>query len=111
MATRQLPKQEWESYFDRFSKNLPAVEAQLEVVDREVGDQVEVEYSPLTGVSYDPKDDVLELQFTEKHDHLIYHPTEIYVTEEEGRITAIEVVDREGTRYILRLKPAVPLPG
>jgi len=111
MGTAKLLKEEWEGYFDKFSKNLPAVEAQLEVVDKEVGDQVEVEYSPLTGISYDPKDDVLEFQFTEKHDHLIYHPQEIYVTEEEGKITAIEVVDREGTKYILRLKPAVPLPG
>jgi len=110
MATKALPKEEWEMYFDKLSKNLPAVEVQLEVVDKEVGDQVEVEYSPLTGLSYDPKDDVFEIQFKEIHDHLIYHPKEIYVEEENGKITTIEVVDKEETRYILRVKPAIPLP-
>ncbi|AAC07206.1 DUF5335 family protein [Aquifex aeolicus] len=110
MATKAIPKEQWEKYFDNLSKNLPAVEVQLEVVDKEIGDQVEVEYSPLLGLSYDPKDDVFEIQFRETHDHLIYHPKEIYVEEEDGKITTIEVVDKEGTRYILRIKPAIPLP-
>jgi len=110
MATVELPKEEWERYFDELSKNLPAVEAQLEVVDKELGDQIEVEYSPLTGLSYDPKDDVFEIQFTEKHDHLVYHPKQVFIEEEGGKIVAVEVVDGEGTRHILRLKPALPLP-
>ena len=111
MATKELPKEQWEAYFDKLSKNLPAVEAQLEVVDKEAGDQIEVEYAPLLGMSYDPKDDVFEIQFGEKHDHLIYHPKEIYINEEDGSITHIEIVNKEGTKYILRMKPALPLPG
>lgn len=110
MGVVKLEKEKWESYFDNLSKNLPAMEVQLEVVDKEVGDQVEVEYSPLTGLSYDPKDDVFEIQFRETHDHLIYHPQEIYINQEDGKITSIEIVDKEGTKYILRLKPALPLP-
>ncbi|NPA32213.1 MAG: hypothetical protein GXO04_01155 [Aquificae bacterium] len=110
MATIKLPKEQWEDYFNRLSKNLPAVEAQLEVVDPELGDQIEVEYSPLLGLSYDPKDDVFEIQFRETHEHLIYHPTEIYIYEEDGKITHIEIIDKEGTKQILRIKPALPLP-
>jgi len=51
MGVIKLEKEKWKSCFDDLSKNLPAVEAQLEVIDEEVGDQVEVKYSPLTGLS------------------------------------------------------------
>ncbi|WP_461831645.1 DUF5335 family protein [Aquifex sp.] len=111
MGSVKLPREEWEKYFDNVSKNLPAVEAQLEVVSKDVGDQMEVEYSPLLGLAYDPKDDVFEIQFKETHDHLIHHPQEIYVIEEDGKMTSLEIIDKEGTKYILRVKPAIPLPG
>ncbi|RUM28251.1 MAG: hypothetical protein DSY42_08700 [Aquifex sp.] len=110
MGVVKLTKEEWKDYFEKLSKNLPAVEAQFEVLDKNVGNQIEVEYSPLLGLSYDPKDDVFEIQFRESHDHLIYHPQEIYINEDNGKITSMEIVDKEGTKYILRLKSAIPLP-
>lgn len=111
MGVTKLEKEKWESYFDDLSKNLPAVEVQLEVIDEEIGDQVEVEYSPLTGLSYDPKDDVFEIQLKETHDHLIYHPQEIYINQEDEKITSVEIVNKEGVKYVLKLKPAIPLPA
>ncbi len=112
MATKKLNKTEWEKYFDAVSKNLKGVEGQLEVVSEELGDQVEVEWSFLEGLSYDPKDNVFEIQFTEgKHDHLIQNPTEIYVEEEAGTLKAVEVIKEDGTKFVLRLKPAPALPG
>ncbi len=112
MATKKLNKTEWEKYFDAVSKNLKGVEGQLEVVSEELGDQVEVEWSFLEGLSYDPKDNVFEIQFAEgKHDHLIQNPTEIYVEEEAGTLKAVEVIKEDGTKFVLRLKPAPALPG
>lgn len=112
MATRKLEKAQWESYFDGVSKNLKGVEGQLEVVSEELGDQVEVEWAFVEGLSYDPKDDVFEIQFAEgKHNHLIQNPFEIYVEEEAGTLKAVEVLKEDGTKFVLKLKPAPALPG
>jgi len=112
MATKKLERSEWEMYFDSVSKNLKGVEGQLEVVNEELGDQVEVEWSFVEGLSYDPKDDVFEIQFTEgKHDHLIQNPVEIYVNEEAGTLQSVEVVKEDGTKFVLKLRPAPALPS
>jgi len=112
MATKKLERSEWERYFDNVSKNLKGVEGQLEVVSEELGDQVEVEWAFVEGLSYDPKDDVFEIQFTEgKHDHLIQKPVEIYVDEEAGTLRSVEVVKEDGTRFVLKLRPAPALPS
>lgn len=112
MATKKLDRTEWERYFDNVSKNLKGVEGQLEVVSEELGDQVEVEWAFVEGLSYDPKDDVLEIQFTEgKHDHLIQKPAEIYVDEEAGTLRSVEVVKEDGTKFVLKLRPAPALPS
>jgi len=112
MTTKKLERSEWEMYFDSVSKNLKGVEGQLEVVNEELGDQVEVEWSFVEGLSYDPKDDVFEIQFTEgKHDHLIQNPVEIYVNEEAGTLQSVEVVKEDGTKFVLKLRPAPALPS
>ncbi len=112
MATRKLDREQLENFFDSVSKNLKGVEGQLEVVSEDLGDQVEVEWSFLEGLSYDPKDNVFEVQFEEgKHDHLIQNPVEIYVEEEGSSLKSVEVVKEDGTRFLLRLKPAPALPG
>ena len=110
MPVKELPREQWEPYFNKLSQNLQAVEASLEVVDKETGDQVEVECAPLRGISYDPKYNVFEILFGEKHDHLIYNPERVYVNEENGKITQIEVINKDETRYILTMKPALPFP-
>ncbi|NPA42320.1 MAG: hypothetical protein GXO18_08620 [Aquificae bacterium] len=112
MATRKLDRSEWERFFDEVSKNLKGVEGQLEVVSEELGDQTEVEWAFVEGISYDPKDDVFEIQFSEgKHDHLIQKPVEVFVEEEGGLLKSVEILKEDGTKFILRLKPAPALPG
>jgi hypothetical protein len=60
MTIRKLDRREWKSYFDRISKELEAEEAEIEVVSLGLGDQIEAEWLPLLGISYDPKEDVLD---------------------------------------------------
>jgi len=111
MATRRLERTEWKSFFDTVTKRLASVEGRLEVVSEELGDQLEVDWSFVEGISYDPKDDVLEIQFSEgAHEHLIQNPTEVYVEEEAGALKAVEVIKEDGTRFILQLRPAIALP-
>ena len=104
--TVKLEKEKWESYFNEWDKKyregaFGEKEVQIEIVDKEIGDQVETLWQPLVGISYDPKDNDFEV-VAEKHDHIIHNPVEIYVEEgENGDILAIEVVQDTGMKHII----------
>ncbi len=109
MAVRKLEKSEWEDYFNEFDKKyreglIPPKEVQIEIVNEEIGDQIETWWQPLIGLAYDPKDDEFEVA-AERHDHLIHKPIEIYVDEDvNGVITAVEVIQADGTKHIIKLR-------
>ncbi|MCX8048379.1 MAG: DUF5335 domain-containing protein [Methylohalobius sp.] len=108
MSTRSLPKSQWETYFDSISKHLKVNRAELEVAAMNLGDQFEAEWVPLYGISYDPKDDVIEFVF-EGMDHLVHRPREVYVEDGIQGLHSIEVIDSDGVRHIARLKEALKL--
>jgi len=110
MTTQQLQRAEWQPYFDRVSRTLGGERAEIETAGLRIGDQVNQEWTPLTGLAYDPKDDVFEV-VTETLDHLIYRPREIYVDEVGATLRSVEVVDADGNHQIVRLKPPASLSG
>ena len=59
--TRKLAKREWHDYFDRVARGLGTREVQIEVAALNLGDQVAAEWIGMTNLSYDPKDDVLQV--------------------------------------------------
>ena len=110
MPLNQLSKPQWQAYFDQLSRTLGAKLVEIEVTGLGLGHQVEADYIPLTGISYDPKDDVLGI-FAERLEHVISHPKEVYVDYELEWVHSIEVVDAEGDRHIIVLKDPLKLPG
>ena len=110
MPLNPLSKPQWQAYFDQFSRTLGAKHVEIEVTGLSLGHQVEADYIPLTGISYDPKDDVLGV-FAERLEHVISHPKEVYVDHEVEWVHSIEVVDAEGDRQIIVLKDPLKLPG
>lgn len=105
MSTFSLEKERWHDYFDNFSRVMDTVPATLEVVAETIGDQVEAESKTLKGITYDPKDDVLELQLGDELDHLIQGPKEISITEDDNGFSAMEAIDNNGAKHILTLNP------
>jgi hypothetical protein len=65
---------------------------------------------PLLGISYDPKDDIIEMAL-EGVDHLIPKPREVYVEETGLELSSLEVIDAEGTHQIIVLKDPMMLPA
>jgi hypothetical protein len=113
-ATKEIPRSEWESYFERFTQQHLKDEggihkvAIVEVLSPELGDQFEATMLPLDGISYDPKSNALELAL-EGLDHLIFQPAEIWVVEEEnGFVPTLEVVRSDGIREIVQLQQSGP---
>jgi hypothetical protein len=102
MAARALGKPEWQSYFDRISKALTGKRAEIEVTGLRIGDQVAAKWLPLLGITYDSKDDLLEIAL-EGMDHLINRPLAISVDDGPDGLTSMEIVDSEGRRQIIKL--------
>jgi Family of unknown function (DUF5335) len=110
MATRKLDKREWRSFFDRFSTTLEGKQAEIEVVSLRLGDQVQADWLPLIGIAYDPNDDIVEVAL-EGLDHLISKPRELYVAEGAGGLAALEIVDSEDVKQIIKLRNPLMLPA
>jgi hypothetical protein len=110
MITQKLEKSEWRPFLDHLSKMLEGKRAEIEVASLKLGDQIEAEWLPFFGIVYDPKDDIIEVAL-EGHDHIIYKPRELYFAEEAGEFMALEVVDAEGEREIIKLKDPLMLPA
>jgi hypothetical protein len=109
MTTRKLEKPEWRSFLDNVSKLLEAKEAEIEIGSLRLGDQVEAEWLPLIGVTCDPKDDLVEIAL-DGQDHMIREPREIYIENDAGKLSSIEIVDADGVKQIVRFKDELPLP-
>jgi len=110
MGTRKLETASWQVYFDALSKKLHGESAEIEIAALSLGDQIQVEWLPLMGITYDPKSDVLEV-LLEGLDHLIHKPREIFADEGPDGLHSLLVIDADGLRQIVRLRAPLLLPG
>ncbi|MFQ5348632.1 MAG: DUF5335 family protein [Rhodothalassiaceae bacterium] len=82
---------------------------QAEAASLRLGDQVVAEWVPLIGISYDPRDDLIEIAL-EGLDHLTPKPRVIFVDAEGDSLASREIVDAEDQRQIVRLADPLMLP-
>lgn len=108
MITQSIPKNEWSKFFNLVSKSIEGQEIQIEVAGLEIGDQIEAEWVPFDGISYDPKTDYIFIH-TPLLDHTIVHPSTVLVAREENAIITINIPDDE-TIQILQFNPPIQLP-
>ena len=92
MTVRKLDKGAWQQYFDYMSRGLEGIQAEIAAAALPLGDQIETEWLPVLGITYDPKGDVLEIAL-DGIDHPIYKPREIYVDATAGELMSLEIVD------------------
>jgi hypothetical protein len=108
MAARKLETKEWQPFFDGISKVLGAKQAEIEVMSLDLGDQVEAEWLPFLGLTYDRKNDVLDVAL-EGLDHLIQKPREIFVEDGGAGVLSFAIIDAEGARQIVKLRDPIAL--
>jgi len=108
-STRTIPKTEWRAFFERMSQALLGQRAEIEVASLELGNNIVAEWIPMIGITYDSRDDLLDVAL-DGTNHLIRYPKEIVVEEEGGALKRVAVVDGEGTRQIVHLRAPVMLP-
>jgi hypothetical protein len=106
---RDLPKAEWRGFFDRMSKPLLGKWAEVEVASLDLGDQVVAEWIPMIGITYDSRDDLLDVAL-DRANRLIRHPKEITVEEAPTGLASVAVLDAEGARHVVKLREPMALP-
>lgn len=116
MATHEIPRAEWISFFDRFSRDHLEDTATLEVTGQELGDQLVVEAEPFRGITADEKDRenriTIMIGADESTEHAMLNPTRVLIKDAEGDIgTALEICGDDGTTALLTFeKPVLPVP-
>jgi hypothetical protein len=104
-----VDKSKWQAAAELLSRSIHGQPARLEVAGLRLGDQIEAEWAPLRSVSYDPKDDLFDIQL-EGVDHLVRHPRSFAVRERGGLADSLAVVDGEGDEHIVQLREPILLP-
>ena len=109
-TTRELERASWPAYFDSIASSIEGMLVTVELMGEQLGDQTDIERLPVQAISYDPRDDVLEVavggrgtRYPVVLRHFISNPTAISVEELEGRPSAILVTDPDGVRTLIRL--------
>lgn len=110
MKTEKLDKSAWHGYFDAISKVLPGKQAEIEVDSLKLGAQLETEFAPLLGITYDERGDMLEI-FLEGMEHNIPHVREIHVDHDGVMLNSVLVTDADGVQQIIRLRDPAMLPA
>jgi hypothetical protein len=109
MAIRRLERNEWVGFCIHASHMFPGKRVEIDIVSPEYGFQLEARQLPLFGMSYDPKDDILELVAGDL-DHLIYSPREMYVDEDSADAVSMQIIDADNVRQIVILRDPLMLP-
>lgn len=107
---RTVPKAEWHAFFDSMADALIGKRVEIEAASLDLGDQIVAEWVPLLGITYDRRDDLVDVAIGGL-DHLIRQPAEIFVQEGGNGMETITVVTADGEKQILRLKDPVMLPA
>jgi hypothetical protein len=107
-VTTQVPRERLAEYFDeytrRFLRSGSPEAVDIEVLEPELGDQSAIHGARFIGITYDPRDNALELAL-DSGTHRIEAPEEVWTVEEpDGSISALEAVCADGSRQVVSIK-------
>jgi hypothetical protein len=110
MNTETVDKTLWDGFLNQLSKGLGGRQAEVSVASLDLGSQVEAEWLPFLGMTYDRKNDAIEV-ILEGIEEIIPHPKQLSYLEDGGRIASVQVVDAQGVQRIVQLKDPMLLPA
>ena len=110
MKTKKLDRGDWGAYFDQLSKILEGKRATIEVASLDIGNQVEAENILLYGITYDHKDNLIEVSL-DGLDHMIPNPHDVEVVYGDEGVETIGVIDGDGRQQIVKLSDPLMLPS
>ncbi|HSE98892.1 MAG TPA: DUF5335 family protein [Blastocatellia bacterium] len=115
MLTEEIPRKEWASFFNGFSRRHKGWLVTVEVLGPDVGDQIEARELPLEGITAELRDsgqDQIEIFVGARPDshvsHKITAPEHVYLKRsEQGADEALEIASKD-IAALIRFRSAVP---
>ena len=117
METREIPRSEWRSFFDVFSRQHEGWLATLENFGQEIGAQAEPGELPLKSVTLTPvvgKSEAITINLgsipKDHIQHTVIEPTHVWLVQtSEGANAALEIESADETKTLLRFRsPVLP---
>ena len=108
--SQKLNKAQLRELLDRVNKQLEGRPVEVDVASLELGDQIQADWIPLLGLSYDPHDDTVAI-ILEGIDVTISKPREIHFDGVGAQWNALDIRDAQGIRHIVELKELLLLPA
>jgi len=110
MTTWRVPKEKWQSYMDAVSRELTGKQVEIEVDSLDLGHQVEADWVPLYGITYDDKDDLVAIEI-EGLTHTVNRPQDVFADRDETGLKRMEIVGADGRQQILNFRDPLMLEG
>jgi hypothetical protein len=115
-TTREIERNEWPDFFDAFSRRHDGWLVKIEILDKEMGDQVEAENQKLRGIVAERRRDPRTIEIlignspNEISTHTIDRPTHVWIEETaEGADAAVEIESEDhGTMLLTFRSSALP---
>jgi len=112
MATRSIPRDEWTSTFDGFSRDHLGATVTLEVFSTDLGDQIVADARVFRGISADEKDGENQIAIAlggagdDSTTHVVSAPTEVWLKDAEGDAgMALEIRAPDGNTLLNFVPP------
>ena len=108
--TKQIDQGRWSEFLSMFSNGNRGRLVAIEIADIADGDQPLSDAAPLFAVDFDPAGKGDDMVITTGRDdvdytHKISDPLEIWESQDgNGKVTALEVIDRSGSKTIVAFK-------
>ena len=111
MTARAIDREDWASFCAAVSVALEGSDAEIEVASLDLGDQIEKEWAPLIGITYDAEDDIFDIALDDDVDHIVNRPKELIADVDDESVSALQITDADGSRHIIRLRDELILPA
>ena len=116
MATQEIPRDQWPSFFEMFTQQHEGWLASLEVFASDIGAQEEARDLPLEGISTTSKDDKpqaiaisLGKSAADHITHTIADPTRLWMEQTTQRANAaLEIESGDKVKTLLRFRSPLP---
>jgi hypothetical protein len=116
MSTQEIPRDEWRTFLDKYSRQHEGWLATLEVFAPDIGAQEEARDLPLEGITADSKDadpNAISISLGDNPEdhvtHTITHPTRLWLEQTaEGANAALEIESAGDVKTLLRFRSALP---
>ncbi|HEB57175.1 MAG TPA: hypothetical protein ENI98_12905 [Gammaproteobacteria bacterium] len=111
MATQIIEKEHLKDYLEHFNNVAPTELTEIEVAGLALGDQIAAKWTLLSGISYDPKNDVIVVDLDNGSlQHSIQKPVEFIVQEEDDGIRSFQIKCSDDHLHIINFRQPEALP-